>query len=632
MRTCEKCGKAASDKTTFCTSCGSALVASADALANTFLPDAITHEGGPTTTPGGVATIDGAGPPVVAQPPTQLEGDTRQGGPATAPAGQPAMTDGAAAPAFVEPQLLELGPGTHVGEYVVDEQIGEGGMGVIYSAHHPIIGKKVAIKVLNPDMAANATIVQRFIQEARSVNQIGHRNIVDIFSFGRLSDGRHYFVMEFLEGYSLSRRLVVPIEWSEAMSIWLQLCGAVEAAHDRGIIHRDLKPDNLFVTPGAEGPFVKVLDFGIAKLMGDNVGVSKTSTGVPMGTPLYMSPEQTRGGPVDHRTDIYAIGCILYETIAGETPFAAPSFFEVMSKQLSEPPPPFGDRAEVDPALESLVFACLEKVVDQRPPSVRAVRERLIELRDEAIRGGRALFVRAGFHDAETLRQALGGGTFHEESTQKQRRSLVEQVDEKARRASDDPGDTVPEAHGPTDVFEAKTAAPSLPPPSPPSAPSGSRLMLTLGLGVGCLALGGVAWLALRPPAVVPPPVVTTTAAPPPVQPTDGRVKVLSTESGLTMLLDGDKVAEGGPMLVVPASPGRHEIKVTRPGFLAFSKEVLVVAGETIEEVVRLQPEPTAPPPGKGGSHKPKAAPTPEAPPPPKGPRDRDSTINPFGN
>jgi eukaryotic-like serine/threonine-protein kinase len=645
-RLCAHCGKSFSDATTFCTEDGTPLIAGADAMANTMLPDRMpTAAGGAGTAPN-MANPDMTGATLA---PVILPGPrTAEGGPATAVNSGPSPVQLAhahttapnVAPAFVEPTMVELNPGTTVGEYVVESQIGEGGMGVIFSARHPIIGKRVAIKVLNPDMAANVAIVQRFIQEARSVNQIGHRNIVDIFSFGRLGDGRHYFVMEFLEGVPFSRRIQEPMEWTEALGIWLQVCSAVEAAHARGIVHRDLKPDNIFITPGGDGPFVKVLDFGIAKLTGNDTGVAKTSTGVPMGTPLYMSPEQTRGGAVDHRTDLYALGCILYETICGETPFAAPTFFEVMSKQLSEAPPPFGDRASVDKGLSDLVFKLLEKEPEDRTQTVAELRDELIQLRDLAMKSGQSLFERGtGFEASSSAsgRVRPAKATFADESTERQK---VSDVRAKKKPPIADGGDTVPEPRESQEmpaVPRPAHATTGVTAPAAPAAPS--RMPMVIG-SVGvllALAIGGYLVFGNKPtpPVVVnSPPVVNT---PPPVTPppvaTKGSVKVICTESGLTLSLDGEKVAEGGPVLQVQAQPGRHEIKVTRPGFLTWSNQVIVAAGETSDLVVRLEPEKPVKPASTGTPHKPKdkdkaTTPTPTQ---PTGPRDKDATINPFG-
>ncbi|HUS63770.1 MAG TPA: serine/threonine-protein kinase [Kofleriaceae bacterium] len=637
-RVCSQCGKSFGDTTTFCTEDGSPLVAEAEAFANTMMPDRlVTRQGGPATSPEGelIAPMTGTAPRIhdPGSSPIMLPGPrTGEGGPDTAvnAHGHTGVATGPAAQhAFVEPQLIELTEGTAVGEYIVEQQIGEGGMGVIFSARHPIIGKRVAIKVLNPDMAANVSIVQRFIQEARSVNQIGHRNIVDIFSFGRLADGRHYFVMEHLDGMPFSKRINQALDWPEAVAIWLQMAGAVEAAHQRGIIHRDLKPDNVFITPGADGPFVKVLDFGIAKLMGGDTGVQKTSTGVPMGTPLYMSPEQTRGGVVDHRTDLYAMGCILYETVTGETPFNAPSFFEVMSKQLTEPPPPFGDRAEVDHGLQELIFECLEKEPDARPASMSEVRDRLVELRDLAVKSGQPLFVRAGRPAPVAKGGQIGADvpTHHDEGTDRQNPVKAARAVAAARRAAAaDAGHTVPEPRDSQEYPAVPAAA------GQPAAAPRSPAPLILGLVAVLAVLGGVGYVVLKKdPQPVTPPVVIAPPPVVPVLPTKGNVKIISTESGITFFLDGEKVGEGGPVLQVATTPGRHEIKVTRPGFLAYSNQVMVAAGETTDDVIKLQPEAVVKPPS--GSHRPKDKKDPVAPVPvqPTGPRDKDATINPFG-
>src|SRR5262252_1294511 len=199
-----------------------------------------------------------------------------------------------------------------VGEYRVLRKIGEGGMGAVYAAVHPVIGKRVAIKVLAPHIASNPELVRRFVDEARAVNKIGHPNIVDIFSFGWLPDRRHYFAMEFLDGQSLAERIKRgSFQPDEARRLLRHICQALEAAHRQGIVHRDLKPDNIWVVePQHSDSYAKLLDFGIAKLVGDNDTGTRTQTGVLMGTPAYMSPEQCKGAGVDHRTDIYALGMI----------------------------------------------------------------------------------------------------------------------------------------------------------------------------------------------------------------------------------------------------------------------------------------------------------------------------------
>jgi serine/threonine-protein kinase len=265
-----------------------------------------------------------------------------------------------------------------VGEYRVDQVIGRGGMGVVYSGSQPVIEKRVAIKVLGAQLSADPALVRRFLDEARAVNRIRHPNIIDIFSFGQLADGRQYFVMEYLEGHTLADRLQsASLPRAEMPTLLGQMCDALDAAHAEHIVHRDLKPENIWIVePRRARPFVKLLDFGIAKLLAGAEQVT-TQAGTLMGTPQYMSPEQCHGRAVDHRTDIYAMGVILYQIYTGQVPFRGETFAEVLAKQLTLVPERPSTHAELPAELDALIMRCLAKDPAERPQSARELGDEL---------------------------------------------------------------------------------------------------------------------------------------------------------------------------------------------------------------------------------------------------------------
>jgi eukaryotic-like serine/threonine-protein kinase len=275
----------------------------------------------------------------------------------------------------------ELAPGTQVGEYVLEGTLGRGGMGTVYAARHPVIGKRVAIKVLAGHMSGDPDLVRRFVDEARAVNKIGHPNIIDIFAFGALVDGRQYFVMEYLEGETLGARLAgSPMTVEEARRLLGQVASALEAAHREKIVHRDLKPENIWIARPKHGePFIKILDFGIAKLLELTEGRNVTETGVVFGTPHFMAPEQCMGQNIDARTDIYALGVILYRVFGGKLPFEGKTFAEVVAQHLAVVPPVPSMRRKLAPGLEGLIMACLEKDPARRPQTAAEVGRRLTE-------------------------------------------------------------------------------------------------------------------------------------------------------------------------------------------------------------------------------------------------------------
>ena len=216
--------------------------------------------------------------------------------------------------------------------------LGAGGMGTVYRGVHPIIGKEVAIKVLAPHLSKDEAMVQRFVQEARAVAKIQHINIIDVFAFGHEPSVGHYFIMPLLAGESLGDRMERgPMALADILPIVEQISDALDTAHESGIYHRDLKPDNIYLADERNGPpSVRILDFGIAKLVESDM--SATQTGVQMGTPLFMSPEQWEGRGVDHRTDIYALGVMVHHLMTARYPFESNSHIALMNLHVNGQP------------------------------------------------------------------------------------------------------------------------------------------------------------------------------------------------------------------------------------------------------------------------------------------------------
>src|SRR5205807_268137 len=275
----------------------------------------------------------------------------------------------------------------NIGSYRVIKPLGKGGMGAVYMAEHPVIGSKVAIKFLHPQFATDKKIVDRFFNEARAVNVIGHDNILKCLDLNVTDDNPHYFIMEFLHGKPLQDLVLPdgPMLLEVAGPILLQICEALQAAHDSKIIHRDLKPDNVYLTVHkGKKNFVKVVDFGIARVT-DDAGVStgKTQTGMVMGTPAYMSPEQAGGMTtrIDARSDIYSLGCMMYQMATGKLPFPGSSFGEVLIGHLQLPPPPIRElNPDVPEAYEAVIMKCLEKQQEKRYQSMTELHDAVLEV------------------------------------------------------------------------------------------------------------------------------------------------------------------------------------------------------------------------------------------------------------
>jgi eukaryotic-like serine/threonine-protein kinase len=296
----------------------------------------------------------------------------------------PRSGGGLGRPASTEPprnrppigSMADLLVGTVLADrYKLLSKLGEGAMGWVFLAEHTEIGKKLAIKVMRPSLCRLPEAVRRFRREARAASQIGSKHIVDVTDFGTTPNGAVFFVMEFLEdgedlGKLLKREGRLP--WPRVQNIMVQLCDALQAAHDAGIIHRDVKPANFYrVTQGGEHDFIKVLDFGIARLANPTDSIV-TQTGVVMGTPDFMAPEQAQGRHVDHLADIYSLGATCYALLTGRPPFSGNNEYDVIYKHLNETArPPSMLARELPEWVDHVVLKAMRKEPAQRYPSMR---------------------------------------------------------------------------------------------------------------------------------------------------------------------------------------------------------------------------------------------------------------------
>lgn len=283
--------------------------------------------------------------------------------------------------------------------YFVEEHLGEGGMGTVYKARHITLEKKVALKVLHGEFSRKQDLVDRFLQEAKAASSIRNEHVIDITDFGVTAEGYVFFAMEYLEGRDLHselRKIVASGElfpWGRAQEIFLQVCEALSAAHAKGIIHRDLKPENIFLVEGTgREDYVKLLDFGIAKVQstgdGDEGERKLTKTGMLFGTPEYMAPEQARGEKPDHRVDVYAMGCLLFQFLTGTVPFKADSFMAILTQHMIEPVPEISvdllRRSGAPSGVLGIVEKALAKDRDQRFSTIREFAEAVASVGDQS--------------------------------------------------------------------------------------------------------------------------------------------------------------------------------------------------------------------------------------------------------
>ena len=265
-----------------------------------------------------------------------------------------------------------MNAGSHIGRYRIVKKLGAGGMGAVFLGEHILLGRRAAIKTLLPALSRNAEITERFFNEARATSAISDPGVVQIFDFGYHVDGTAYIVLELLEGESLANRIdrLGQLSVGESLRVARQVAVSLAVAHECGVVHRDLKPDNIFLIHDAEaqgGERTKLLDFGICKLKKDDIRI--TGSGVMVGTPVYMSPEQCRGNSdeVDHRSDIYALGCVMFQMLTSRAPFVhdAPGDF-IVSHLQKEPPAPSSRVPSLPPMIDELLLRCLAKAPADR--------------------------------------------------------------------------------------------------------------------------------------------------------------------------------------------------------------------------------------------------------------------------
>ncbi|HEX4445248.1 MAG TPA: serine/threonine-protein kinase [Polyangiaceae bacterium] len=466
------------------------------------------------------------------------------------------------------------------GRYVIDRLLGEGGMGVVYAARHKVIDKRVAIKVLRGDKANDHELNERFLQEARAASAIGNQHIVDISDFGQLPDGSTYFAMEFLDGKSLGGALGEasgPIPVPRICHIAKQIAQGLAAAHTANIVHRDLKPDNvMLIARGRDRDFVKILDFGIAKVGSATTKV--TRAGSIFGTPHYMSPEQAAGAVVDHRTDVYALGVILYEMTSGKVPFDADNFMGILTQHMYKAPVPIRvlvPQVNVPPGLEAIVLKCLSKKADAR----YATMEELVA-------------------DLEKLEHG----------------TMPDAVNEMMGRSG---GFNVP-----ADYFRS-TAMPAPVPATPPEVRKRWPLYATIGAVATVVAVAGVALVArsssstaqtpsaatqAAPPVVAPPvalPPAASVVAPPPVAPAPvlHEVLVSVTPGDATITRNGADLGPS-PLVLHLADGETATLVVTRKGYKPKTAKIDDASGRqsvTLDATPGSAPRPVAPSGGGGG-------------------------------
>ena len=466
------------------------------------------------------------------------------------------------------------------GGYILTNLLGEGGMGAVYVAENQQLGKKLAVKLLLPELSQNPLILDRFVAEARAASSIDHPNIIEVIDAGQFDDGRYYILMEHLEGSSLEDygESQGTLATDTVLRVLVQVCAGLEAAHHRGIIHRDLKPANIFVSPRIGRPlFTKILDFGIAKL-GDEAlaGSIKTGTNVVMGTPSYMSPEQARGSrDVDQRSDVYALGVIAYQLLTRLLPYKATSLGSLVHQQLTQPPAnPRIVRADLPEAWVCALAEAMSIEPSDRPQTVRAFANRLIE----ATPAGFALvekaspeFLASAPADDNTTAQARPGAP------------MLAATSQPATVALNQPT-TLSSAVG---VSVAST-----------TPTGGKRWLMAVGL-VAVLAVGGITAGLLSGRGDDEPTTKAAATAPIDAAPAvrEVKVRVESQPPGAAIYVDDERQAGAAPLAVTLVLGRTVVIRAELAGYTNVTKSVEAAASmkPMMLQLVAVEPAPTIP-------------------------------------
>lgn len=459
-----------------------------------------------------------------------------------------------------QPLVTKTEPDEFVGrlieeKYRIEEKIGEGGMGKVYRATHIHIGHTVAIKILHSQLASDQTAIERFRREAMAAAQIQHPNAVAVTDFGVMKEtGMAYLVMEFLTGIELRQRIKEKkqLDYEETFLIVHQTCSALQAAHVKGIIHRDLKPDNIWMLKSEdEIPRIKVLDFGIAKLMTDTEMNQLTQQGMIVGTPYYMSPEQCRSEELDARSDIYSLGIILYEMLTGQVPFIATTPVGVVLKHANEAPKPLRElRSSIPEPLEAVVLRALQKERKDRQESATVLAQ---EFEAALYEAGIELKVLGTNTPQAIFPGAIPYPTFRTHSLSPER-SRANRSAEMAKAPSPAPeGSSAPAAAG----AKKRSTTRNLFKDTALGVPLADRLTKKTSLAIGALLIvaliAGIIWLPQDREAVQQEPPVAVPPAKQPDPPVPGGMLLI--RGGIFMM--GDDASTDAD-----ARPA-HEVRVT---------------------------------------------------------------------